>query len=64
MKIIITYGTFDLFHVGHVRLLKRLSGMGDKLIVGISTDEFNKMKGKIHSFLLMKDRRSLQVVNT
>ena len=46
MKRIITYGTFDLFHVGHVRLLKRLSGLGDELIVGVSTDGFNQMKGK------------------
>lgn len=46
MKIVITYGTFDLFHVGHVRLLQRLSDMGDKLVVGCSTDSFNKMKGK------------------
>lgn len=46
MKTIITYGTFDLFHVGHVRLLKRLSKLGDRLVVGISTDEFNEIKGK------------------
>ena len=45
-KTVLTYGTFDLFHVGHVRLLKRLSGLGDKLIVGLSTDEFNAEKGK------------------
>lgn len=43
---ILTYGTFDLFHVGHVRLLKRLRDLGDELIVGCSTDEFNKIKGK------------------
>jgi glycerol-3-phosphate cytidylyltransferase len=44
---ILTYGTFDLFHVGHLRLLRRLSALGDRLIVGCSTDEFNKSKGKI-----------------
>ena len=47
-KTIITYGTFDMFHVGHLRLLKRLSEMGDKLIVAVSTDEFNELKGKNH----------------
>ena len=46
MKIIITYGTYDLFHTGHVRLLKRLRALGDRLIVGCSTDEFNSLKGK------------------
>lgn len=46
MKTVITYGTFDLFHSGHVNLLRRLSEMGDKLVVGCSTDEFNSLKGK------------------
>ena len=46
MKTIITYGTFDMFHVGHLNLLKRLSAMGDRLIVAVSTDEFNLGKGK------------------
>ncbi|MGR3615903.1 MAG: adenylyltransferase/cytidyltransferase family protein [Paracoccaceae bacterium] len=43
---VITYGTFDLFHIGHVRLLKRLSQLGSELIVACSTDEFNAVKGK------------------
>lgn len=43
---VLTYGTFDLFHHGHVRLLKRLSDLGDRLIVGVSTDAFNAVKGK------------------
>ncbi|MEP4890016.1 MAG: adenylyltransferase/cytidyltransferase family protein [Aliiglaciecola sp.] len=46
MKTILTYGTFDLLHVGHVNLLERLRALGDKLIVGVSTDEFNLLKGK------------------
>ncbi len=46
MKTILTYGTFDLFHIGHVNLLKRTRALGDNLIVGLSTDEFNTVKGK------------------
>lgn len=45
-KIIITYGTFDMFHIGHLKLLQRLSKLADKLIVAVSTDEFNQIKGK------------------
>jgi glycerol-3-phosphate cytidylyltransferase len=45
-KIVITYGTFDLFHIGHLKLLQRLKKLGDKLIVAVSTDEFNQLKGK------------------
>lgn len=58
MKTVITYGTFDLFHVGHVRLLKRLSEIGDRLIVGISSDEFNKVKGK-KSFYSYQERAEI-----
>ena len=52
MKKIITYGTFDLLHWGHINLLKRAKEMGDYLIVAISSDEFNKLKNKksYHSF--------------
>lgn len=46
MKTVLTYGTFDLFHLGHVRLLERLHKLGDRLVVGCSTDEFNAKKGK------------------
>ena len=45
-KTIITYGTFDMFHIGHLRLLQRLKALGDELIVGVSTDEFNALKEK------------------
>ena len=45
-KTIITYGTFDMFHIGHLYLLKRLKSMGDTLVVAVSTDEFNELKGK------------------
>lgn len=43
---IITYGTFDLFHIGHLNLLKRIKNLCSNLIVGVSTDEFNNLKGK------------------
>lgn len=46
MKRVITYGTFDLFHYGHLNLLKRAKALGDYLVVAVSTDEFNKLKGK------------------
>ena len=46
MKRVITYGTYDLLHWGHIRLLKRARELGDYLIVGLSTDEFNAVKGK------------------
>ncbi len=45
-KTIITYGTFDLFHIGHLKLLQRQKKLGTKLIVAVSTDEFNTIKGK------------------
>lgn len=46
MKTVLTYGTFDLLHVGHINLLRRAKALGDKLIVAISTDEFNALKHK------------------
>lgn len=45
-KIVITYGTFDMFHIGHLKLLQRLAALGDELIVAVSTDEFNAIKDK------------------
>lgn len=46
MKRVLTYGTFDLLHYGHIRLLKRAKELGDYLIVAVSTDEFNAIKNK------------------
>jgi len=52
MKKVITYGTFDLLHWGHINLLKRAKDLGDYLIVAVSSDEFNKLKNKksYHSY--------------
>ncbi|SFU86643.1 glycerol-3-phosphate cytidylyltransferase [Xenorhabdus koppenhoeferi] len=58
MKKVITYGTYDLFHVGHIRLLKRLKALGDYLIVVISTDDFNRIKGK-KSFFSYNERKEI-----
>ena len=46
MKRVLTYGTFDLLHYGHIRLLKRAKELGDYLVVAVSTDEFNNIKHK------------------
>lgn len=59
MKRVITYGTFDLLHYGHINLLKRAKAMGDYLIVALSTDEFNSEKKKKNSFFPYKKRKQL-----
>jgi glycerol-3-phosphate cytidylyltransferase len=55
---VLTYGTFDLFHVGHLRLIERLRALGDRLIVGVSTDDFNAAKGK-KSVIPFEDRAAI-----
>ncbi|UZX31916.1 glycerol-3-phosphate cytidylyltransferase [Lactobacillus helsingborgensis] len=57
MKKIITYGTFDLLHYGHVRLLKRARELGDYLIVGLSTDEFNQLQKHKESYNTYEERK-------
>ncbi|MBN8433052.1 glycerol-3-phosphate cytidylyltransferase [Priestia flexa] len=58
MKKVITYGTFDLLHLGHINILKRAKEKGDYLIVAISTDEFNALKGK-KSYFSFNERKIL-----
>lgn len=50
MKKVITYGTFDLLHHGHISLLKRAKELGDHLTVAVSSDEFNLGKGKVCAY--------------
>lgn len=57
MKTVITYGTFDILHVGHINLLRRARALGDRLVVGLSSDEFNQ--GKHKSSLLNYENRKV-----
>ena len=58
MKRILTYGTFDLLHYGHINLLRRAKELGDYLVVGLSTDDFNAQKGK-KSYFSYEQRKLL-----
>ena len=58
MRRVITYGTFDLLHYGHIRLLQRCKAQGDYLVVALSTDEFNAGKGK-KSYFSWEDRKNM-----
>ncbi|MDU7147864.1 MAG: glycerol-3-phosphate cytidylyltransferase [Clostridium sp.] len=62
MKKVITYGTFDLLHYGHINLLKRAKSEGDYLIVALSTDEFNSLKGKQCYFEFEKRKALLESI--
>lgn len=56
MKTVLTYGTFDLLHRGHIHLLRRARELGDRLVVGLSTDGFNALKDK-RSFYSYEERK-------
>lgn len=59
MKRVITYGTFDLLHYGHINLLKRAKEMGDYLIVALSTDEFNWKEKRKKCYFSYEERKML-----
>ena len=67
MKRIITFGTYDLFHLGHLKILKRAAELGDELIVGVSTDALNYSKKQKYPVFCESDRieiiEGLKVVN-
>ncbi len=62
MKRVITYGTFDLLHYGHINILKRAKAYGDYLIVALSTDEFNALKGKKCYFTYEQRKKLVEAV--
>lgn len=62
MKRVITYGTFDLIHYGHINLLERAKKMGDYLIVGLSTNQFNEEKNKKCYFSFEERKRLLEAI--
>ncbi len=59
MKRVITYGTFDLLHYGHINLLRRAKELGDYLIVALSTDEFNSIEKNKICYFSYEQRKSL-----
>ena len=59
MRTILTYGTFDLLHIGHINLLKRAKALGDRLIVALSTDEFNLVEKNKTCAASYEDRKTI-----
>lgn len=60
---VLTYGTFDLLHKGHINLIKRAKSLGDNLIVGLSTDEFNREKHKKSYFTFSQRKELLSTID-
>jgi cytidyltransferase-like protein len=58
MTTVLTYGTFDLFHIGHLNLINRLAEIGDRLVIAVSTDKFNGGKAKA-SVVSYEDRTKI-----
>lgn len=59
MRRVITYGTFDLLHYGHINLLRRAKAQGDYLIVALSTDEFNWNEKQKKSYFTYEERKAM-----
>ncbi|MEL7605897.1 MAG: glycerol-3-phosphate cytidylyltransferase [Sedimentibacter saalensis] len=59
MKRVITYGTFDLLHYGHINLLRRAKSLGDYLVVALSTDEFNWDEKQKRCYFSYEERKGL-----
>ena len=59
MTIVITFGTYDLFHIGHLNIIKRAASLGDYLIVGISTDKLNFKKKNKNPIINQNDRKTI-----
>lgn len=59
MKRVITFGTYDVFHVGHLRLLERARALGDRLIVGVSSDELNRRKKDRYPVFTQQERMDI-----
>lgn len=57
-KRVLTYGTFDFLHIGHINILRRARALGDFLVVGLSTDAFNRLKHK-HSHSSYEERKAI-----
>ncbi len=62
MRKVITYGTFDLLHYGHINILRRAKEQGDWLVVALSSDEFNEIKGKKSFFPYEQRKRLLEAI--
>ena len=59
MKRVITFGTFDLFHIGHLNIIQRAAALGDSLIVGVSSDELNFKKKGFYPLYPLSDRMAI-----
>ncbi len=59
MKTVITFGTFDLFHIGHLNILRRAARLGDRLVVGISSDDFTVQKKSRRPIFNQNDRQKI-----